>query len=323
MIDRKPGSVVGPAKATIETAERLAALPETCAALRSGELSEVQVDAIAAAASADPRAEGTLLQSAATDGVRGLKHACARVEAAASTDQTDRYEATRARRGARHRAISDVEGIVEMRGPIDLTARFMAALEPIESELFEQARASDRREHPDALAFDAMVQMADESAEVAAKASGHRPPATVIVRIDHAALIRGTTEPGETCEIAGIGPVPVAVARTLADDSILKVLVHDATDVRAVSHTGRTIPARLRTALEELFPECCIEGCHVDRHLEIDHNIPVSEGGPTALWNLTRPCRHHHDHKHAHNLRIVGEGTRRHFEPATRAPPDP
>ena len=143
------------------------------------------------------------------------------------------------------------------------------------------------------------------------------------MRIDHAALIRGTTEPGETCEIAGIGPVPVAVARTLADDSILKVLVHDATDVRAVSHAGRTIPARLRTALEELFPECCIEGCHVDRHLEIDHNIPVSEGGPTALWNLTRPCRHHHDHKHAHNLRIVGEGTRRHFEPATRAPPDP
>ena len=154
------GTTVGRAKATIETAERLATLPETCAALRSGELSEVQVDAIAAAASADPRAEETLLQSAATDGVRGLKHASARVEAAASTDQTERYEAARAGRSARHRSISDVEGIVEMRGPIDLTARFMAALEPIESELFEQARASGRREHPDALAFDAIVQMA-------------------------------------------------------------------------------------------------------------------------------------------------------------------
>ena len=145
--------------------------------------------------------------------------------------------------------------------------------------------------------------------------------------VDHASLVRGATEPGETCEIAGIGPVPVPVARKLADDSILKVLVHDSTDVRAISHAGRTIPARLRTALEELFPECCIEGCHVDRHLEIDHNIPIAEGGPTALWNLTRPCHHHHAYKHAHNLRIVGEGTRRHFEPAPdpddRAPPDP
>ncbi len=169
--------------------------------------------------------------------------------------------------------------------------------------------------------------MADDSAEVATKASGNRAPATVIVRVDHAALVRGTTEPGQTCEIAGIGPVPATVARKLADDSILKVLVHDTTDVHAVSHAGRTIPARLRTALEELFPECCIEGCHTDRHLEIDHNIPIAEGGPTALWNLTRPCHHHHDHKHTHNLRIVGQGTRRHLEPAPRtadrAPPDP
>ncbi len=289
---------------------------------------QVQVDAIAAAASAEPDAEAGLLHAASVDGVRGLKRACARVEAAASTDQMERYEAARLGRTARHRAISDVEGLVEMRGPIDLTARFMAALEPIESELFQQARASGRRELPDALAFDAMVQMADDSAEVATNASGNRAPTTVIVRVDHAALVRGTRRrAGETCEIAGIGPVPATVARKLADDSILKVLVHDTTDVHAISHAGRTIPARLRTALEELFPECCIEGCHTDRHLEIDHNIPIAEGGPTALWNLTRPCHHHHDHKHTHNLRIVGEGTRRHLEPAPRtadrAPPDP
>ncbi|HEY3724780.1 MAG TPA: HNH endonuclease signature motif containing protein, partial [Acidimicrobiia bacterium] len=280
-----------------------------------------------AAAAVEPDAEAALLHCASVDGVRGLKRACARVEAAASTNQMQRYETVRIARFARHRAVSDVEGLVEMRGPIDLTARFIAALEPIESELFDQARASQRREHPDAIAFDAMIQMADDSAHVATQATGHRAPATVVVRVDHAALTRGVTTTGETCEIAGIGPVPVPIARKLADDSILKVLVHDSSDVRAISHAGRTIPARLRTALEELYPECCIEGCHVDRHLEIDHNIPISEGGPTALWNLTRPCHHHHDYKHAHNLRIVGEGTRRHFEPAPaaadRAPPDP
>ena len=320
------GTTVGRAKATLETAQRLHALPETRAALRAGALSEVKVDAIASAATADPRAESRLLESAASDGVRGLKNACARVEAAASTNQMERYEAVRVARSVRHRAISDVEGLLEMRGPLELTASVMAALGPIEAELFDQARSSGRREEPDALAFDALVQMADESAEVALHASGNRAPATCVVRVDGPALAGNATEPGEICEIVGVGPIPVPIARKLMGDAILKVLVHDATDVLAVSHAGRTIPTRMRTALEELFPECCIEGCHVNRHLEIDHNVPVSEGGPTALWNLTRPCHFHHDYKHAHNLRIEGEGTNRHFVPApakASEPPEP
>ena len=50
----RPHSTVGRAKATVETAGRLAELPETSAALRAGTLSEVQAEVIAAAASADP-----------------------------------------------------------------------------------------------------------------------------------------------------------------------------------------------------------------------------------------------------------------------------
>ena len=33
--------------------------------------------------------------------------------------------------------------------------------------------------------------------------------------IDHTALIRGHTEPGEKCEIAGVGPVPVATVKAM------------------------------------------------------------------------------------------------------------
>ena len=61
-------------------------------------------------------------------------------------------------------------------------------------------------------------------------------------------------------------------------------------DVLAVSHLGRTIPARLRTAVEELHPECDIEGCNVTRNLDIDRNVPIEDGGPTAWWNLDRLC---------------------------------
>jgi hypothetical protein len=315
------GTTIGRAKATIETAQRLKTLPETAAALRAGSLSEVQADAIAVAATADPKAERALLQAAETEGVRGLKHACARVEAAASTDQAERYEKAREGRYLRHRAVSDVEGLLELRGPIDLTARVLAALEPHEREQFEAARSADRREPAEALAFDAMVQMADESATVAGESSGRRAPATIVVRVDRSAFTRGHTAPGEVCEIAGVGPVPVVVAEKLADDAILKALITDGTDVRSVSHLGRTIPARLRTAIEELQPECAIAGCHVDRHLEIDHNTPVSEGGVTALWNLNRVCRHHHDLKHAQDLRIVGEGANKTLVAGGRAPP--
>jgi hypothetical protein len=130
-------------------------------------------------------------------------------------------------------------------------------------------------------------------------------------------LVRGATAPGELCEIVGGGPIPVSVARRMLDDCFLKVLLIDGTDVRAVSHPGRTIPARLRSAVEERSLECDVEGCHVRRHLEIDHNLPVEEQGPTALWNLHRLCGQHHVHKHRHGLRLVGELGRMRFIPAS------
>ena len=120
---------------------------------------------------------------------------------------------------------------------------------------------------------------------------------------------------------SGAGPIPVGVARQLLDDCILRMLVIDGDDVLAVAHPGRTIPSRLRTAIEERQRECGIEGCNVTHHLEIDHNVPIEAGGATALCNLNRLCRFHHRHKHEHDLRLVGSGTSLHFVPGERGPP--
>ena len=49
-----------------------------------------------------------------------------------------------------------------------------------------------------------------------------------------------------------------------------------------------------------------IGGCEVERHLEIDHNIPVAAGGPTELANLGSLCHHHHDRKTRYDLRRIG-----------------
>ncbi|MBV8462057.1 MAG: DUF222 domain-containing protein, partial [Acidimicrobiales bacterium] len=120
------------------------------------------------------------------------------------------------------------------------------------------------------------------------------PLAMVHVRVDHAALLRGHTEAGEICEIPGIGPIPVEVARELASDSILSVLVTDGVDVTAVAHAGRTIPAALRRALFERDPVCVVPGCAIDDGLEIDHLVPFADGGPTVIENLARLCQWHH-----------------------------
>jgi len=311
------GTTVGHARATVETAAHLEEFPETEAALRGGELSEVQVNEVVSAAQADPSAERLLLDSAKRDGVRGLKDQCARVRAAACEDESARYQAIHDARSLRHWRDVDGTGRIDVRGPADATARVMAALQPYERDLFRASHDTGRRERSDALAFDALVALSS----TAGGETGGEGGCAVVVRVDHTAFRRGRTEAGEMCEVAGVGPIPVSVADRLSDDAFLKALIVDGEDVRAVAHLGRTIPAKVRTAVEEMFPECAIEGCHVNWHLEIDHNVPISEGGPTALWNLRRLCGHHHEYKHAHNLHLEGEGTRQRF--VSRAPPPP
>jgi len=120
------------------------------------------------------------------------------------------------------------------------------------------------------------------------------PPATVMVRVDLAALRRGTALPGELSAIDGQGPVPVATVSGLMDDAFVALVFTEAGDIRSVSHRGRTINQHLRTGLAFRDRCCVVPGCGVAYGLEIDHVVPMEEGGPTALDNLALLCRHHH-----------------------------
>ena len=155
------GTTVGAARATLDTSSRLASLPSTEAALRAGTLSVTQVDAIADAASVDPGAELDLLERSEHEGVRGLRNECARVKAAACVDENERYEKVRAARSLRSWTDADGAGRIDIRGPVDETAKVLAAIAPFEEELFKAARAEGRRERHDALAFDALVALAE------------------------------------------------------------------------------------------------------------------------------------------------------------------
>ncbi len=318
---RTTGTSVGSALGVLETAERVADLPATETALRSGELSELQAKEIVSAAAASPGSERELLTIATTDSVSELKERCATVKAAARSDELDRYEAIRARRRLRH--FRDPDGAFHLDAVLtpDAGAVLVAALEPYTERVFHAARNQGRREPYAAYAADALVEMAEHARACDHQPSRRSPGATVQVVVDHGALTRGSLEQGEKCEIPGIGSIPVATARALAGDAFLSVLVRDGTDLRAVAHLGRTIPSRLRTAIELRDRSCVVPGCDVRRHLEIDHIMPVTQGGPTSLDNLARLCRWHHYLKTHRGYRLSGgPGSRRFGRPDPSRP---
>ncbi|MDQ3766295.1 MAG: HNH endonuclease [Actinomycetota bacterium] len=316
---RTTGTSVGNALGVLETAERVGELPATETALRSGELSEVQAKEIVAAAAASPASEPELLAAVKAESVSELKERCARVKAAAGTAELDRYEAIRARRRLRH--FRDPDGAWHLDAVLtpDAGAVVVAALEPYTERVFQTARRQGRRESHAAYAADALVEMAEHVRICDDEPSRRSPGATVHVVVDHQALLRGSLEDGETCEIPGVGPIPVATARALAGDAFLSALLTDGTDIKAVSHLGRTIPARLRTAVEMRDRTCVVSGCDVRRHLEIDHIRPRGDGGPMRLDNLARLCRWHHYLKTHRGYHLSGAPGSWCFERSDRA----
>jgi hypothetical protein len=123
------------------------------------------------------------------------------------------------------------------------------------------------------------------------------PPATVMVRVDLDALLRGYPEPGGLCELDGAGPISVPLAKALAIDSFLSVIFTQAGDIRAVSHQGRTINRCLSMAPAFRDRTCVVPRCTMPYGLEIDHIQSFALGGPTEFGNLVLLCAHHHRKK--------------------------
>ena len=301
---RNTGTSVGQAVTTLETAARLRELPALDAAFRAGAISPAQANEIASAAAADPAAQRELLD-ATDEGIAGLRERCRRVKAASAPDEAARHEAIRRTRSLRH--WTDPDGAFRLHGRLlpEDGAELLAALEPLRARIFTDARAAGRREPHDAYLADALVALGRD-ARAGSGATSTAPRAGIHVRVDHAAFRRGRVEAGETCEIPGIGPIPVASARALATDAVISAIVCDGVDVKAVAHLGRTIPAHVRTALVVRDPVCVLPGCHTRDGLEIDHIVAFAEGGATCLANLCRLCRWHHYLKTHQRHRLTG-----------------
>ena len=162
---RRTGTSVVQAAAAIDTARRLESLPETAAAARRGELSAEQACAIADAAGSDTAAEHDLLETARRSPLAELREQCARTKAAGHVDLEARRRRIHQRRSLRSFTDGEGEWHLHCRNNPEVGARIMAALHPIQEEIFRQARSEARHESPEAYAADALAELASRSYE--------------------------------------------------------------------------------------------------------------------------------------------------------------
>lgn len=281
----------------LATGRALQQLPGTLDAVRGGRLSGRQAKAVAGAAALDPSAEGRLLDTAQHSSLGELQNEARRTRAAADPGPDATRRRIHAARSLRHWVAPDGVGHLHASGTPDSIARLAARITHRASQVFDAARRAGKREPLEAYAFDALAEL------VAEDGSGPGLPvgadAKIIVRVDHTALVRGDTEPGETCEIAGIGPIPVSVVHEWMDEAFVTAILTDGEDVTRVVHLGRKFTAKQRTALQWRDPECCVRGCTNTQRLEYDHDHPWADTHTTTVEHGDRLCHAHHKRKTA------------------------
>jgi hypothetical protein len=315
----------------LETSEQLAALGATDQAVANGELSPTQARAITSGAGADPAAESKLLNTARNASVSELEGEAKKTRAAATDD------AEKNRRAHHNRDLSGGtdpdtgEGWAHAKGPAAVLAQLWAHLEPWIQAEFANARRQGRRQRRGAYAFDALLAAL---AYAAAARRGHPtptgdgdgdgdgpvsvpqgPPTSILARVDVAAILRGHTLAGETCDIDGLGPVPVAALRELLPQAAIDLIVTNGVDVFNVTHLGRRANARQQVVLHWLGGRCSRLGCPATRHLQIDHRDPYANIKITEVTNLDWLCPDDHGLKTHHGWALVAGTGRRPMVP--------
>jgi hypothetical protein len=159
--------------------------------------------------------------------------------------------------------------------------------------------AGGHRESFDRYAADALAELV--AGGTPSQDASRSAKVELVLVCDLFAWRRGHTHPGEACHIVGGGPIPPEVARELAQDAFVKVVLHDGDNIHTVKHFGRHLTATLRTALDlgpvpQFTGRNCVD-CGSRWGLEYDHVNPVANQGPTEYANLQARCYKDHQIK--------------------------
>ena len=146
----------------------------------------------------------------------------------------------------------------------------------------------------DARRADALVQMACATLADPAAPRAHGRPITLGVLIDLPTLLGLADHPAE---LAGYGPIPADVARTLAADVPWRRWVTDPVTGYLLDYgsTTYTPPQGLRDYLLAAHPRCTSPYCGQPSYrCELDHTQPYDRGGPTSAAGMRPQCKNHH-----------------------------
>jgi hypothetical protein len=317
------------ARERVRAAKALAELPRTRAAMAQGRLSFCQVRALTRAAT--PANEDELLTLALDSSVHELERTIR-----AWKRGTRQSEAERERERYESRTLSifpDDEGGYELRARLtpEAGALLRRALEAANDALFRERGSSartDAEKHREAgrRRADALELLAER-----ALAAGFGPPVDdqdvpvsgnraeryqVVLHVEpqtltSEAVSQGPRPDGERpeaplalSEIEDGTRVSHETARRLTCDATVVEVAQSADGtVLDVGRKSRTIPWRLRRALEIRDRGCRFPGCG-RRFTDGHHVTHWADGGATSLENLTLLCKFHHTLVHEGRWRI-------------------
>jgi hypothetical protein len=292
--------------------------------LLGGDVSASQGEAIADAAAVNPDAEQRLLGVAGRSCLAELRAECLRAKSSGDPDPDTTNARIHAERRLRIRTDAEGAWCLEARGTAEDGVMVNLALEPLITDLFNQTPKGEAPPRRETLAFDALIGLARQPLEHQPEPTpgslprrrrrkfrgATTPNYTALLRLDLTALTRGHVEDGELCEISGIGPIPVSVARRLLGDSVLHLVLTKGVDVANITHLGRGPNAVQRLALLWEEPGCTALGC-ASTLVEADHRIDWAQTHHTRLGETDLFCDHHHDLKTNHGWALVdGQGKR-------------
>jgi hypothetical protein len=338
-IATRTGSHRSQAKDAISIGTRLTDSAGFAEAVRSGSISPAQAAEIADTLTERPDAEAEVLRAAQTATARELRGVCNEI-LSRGTGADERH----ARAQEQRYCSSSVGRDGQWRLNAGLTvldgALVDKVLEYFQNEAFDDARLAGKREPFTAYRADALVRMAkaamaggvdgdrlcddvvsgapsDGGTEPQPRRRRRRRPGSrssslrhaIIITVPHTLFLNEGGISGETCQIPGVGPVPlVQVHQLLEGDPIIKCIVTRGRDITATATMTRTIKDDLRLAvLHQHDYQCAVPGCTNTRFLELDHRLEFSKDGPTDYRNLRPLCSFHHDQRTQEGYELVGE----------------
>jgi hypothetical protein len=335
---------MGDALSVLKLGEALTHQPGVDGALRDGKLTPTRAKLVSDAVRVNPGAEGDLVQLATTGTMPTLREECLRAKSEGRSPAEVARHHEKLRQNRRCRTFTDGDGALRLEAVLAPVtgAELVAALDTQVDRIFRAATRSGFHESPDAYRADALLALvtgrgilgptrrnkagaaragssASDSEAGTTDASGGSgsdttcrcrpggPGATVLVRADLSALRRGSTRPGEVCEIEGVGPIPVDEAIGAMGRALCHLVITDGVDVTTICRMGRNIPLPLALALLERDRSCVVPGCDVTKGLEFDHwQVDYAHGGTISMENLARLCKHHHRLKTHRGFRLIG-----------------